>query len=202
MLKVLILGDSGVGKTALMNQFVRKKFSATYKATIGADFLTKELELDGMHVTMQIWDTAGQERFQSLGQAFYRGADCVVLVHDLTNFKSFEALNGWRREFLTQTGAEEPFPFVVLGNKSDLNSQLSRTNFRAYQKWCKENGAMPHYMTSAKNASNVNQAFEEIGRIALSREEKDRLQFVPAPTSIKVGELNPDRQPPADSCAC
>lgn len=79
LLKVIILGDSGVGKTSLMNQYVNKKFSNQYKATIGADFLTKEVIVDDRIVTMQIWDTAGQERFQSLGVAFYRGADCCVL---------------------------------------------------------------------------------------------------------------------------
>ena len=79
-MKVIILGDSGVGKTSLMNQFVNKKFSNQYKATIGADFLTKEVMVDDRLVTMQIWDTAGQERFQSLGVAFYRGADSCVLV--------------------------------------------------------------------------------------------------------------------------
>mmetsp|Transcript_19464 Transcript_19464/g.47867 ORF Transcript_19464/g.47867 Transcript_19464/m.47867 type:complete len:103 (+) Transcript_19464:54-362(+) len=92
ILKVIILGDSGVGKTSLMNQYVSKKFTNQYKATIGADFLTKEVTIDGRVVTMQIWDTAGQERFQSLGVAFYRGADCCVLVFDLTVPKTFDSL--------------------------------------------------------------------------------------------------------------
>merc|ERR1712164_98314 len=90
LLKLIILGDSGVGKTSLMNQYVNKKFSKQYKATIGADFLTKEVMIDDKLVTMQIWDTAGQERFQSLGVAFYRGADSCVLVYDVTDSKSFE----------------------------------------------------------------------------------------------------------------
>ncbi|KAF0721376.1 hypothetical protein AaE_010076, partial [Aphanomyces astaci] len=85
LLKVIILGDSGVGKTSLMNQYVNQKFTNQYKATIGADFLTKEIMSDEKLVTMQIWDTAGQERFQSLGVAFYRGADACVLVYDITN---------------------------------------------------------------------------------------------------------------------
>ena len=80
LLKVIVLGDSGVGKTSLMNQYVNRKFTNQYKATIGADFLTKEVMIEDKLVTMQIWDTAGQERFQSLGVAFYRGADACVLV--------------------------------------------------------------------------------------------------------------------------
>lgn len=141
LLKVIILGDSGVGKTSLMNQYVNRKFSNQYKATIGADFLTKEVMVDDRLVTMQvvtckfifpilsplinllfffkIWDTAGQERFQSLGVAFYRGADCCVLVFDVTSPNSFKALDSWRDEFLIQASPRDPenFPFVVLGNK-------------------------------------------------------------------------------------
>ena len=104
LLKVIILGDSGVGKTSLMNQYVNRKFSNQYKATIGADFLTKDITLeDGRQVTLQIWDTAGQERFQSLGVAFYRGADACVLVYDVTSQNSFKTLETWRDEFLIQS---------------------------------------------------------------------------------------------------
>jgi Ras-related protein Rab-7A len=101
---------------------VNKKFSASYKATIGADFLTKEVLVDDRLVTMQLWDTAGQERFQSLGVAFYRGADCCVLVYDVNNSKSFDTLDSWRDEFLIQASPRDPenFPFVVLGNKIDV----------------------------------------------------------------------------------
>ena len=118
LLKVIILGDSGVGKTSLMNQYVNKKFSNQYKATIGADFLTKEVMVDDRLVTMQIWDTAGQERyvdilcrhlvmfslyrFQSHGVAFYRGADCCVLTYDVTAPNTFKSLDSWRDEFLIQ----------------------------------------------------------------------------------------------------
>merc|ERR1712106_119682 len=122
LLKVIILGDSGVGKTSLMNQYVNKRFTSQYKATIGADFLTKEVLVDDRMVTLQIWDTAGQERFQSLGVAFYRGADCCVLVFDVNQSKTFDTLESWRDEFLIQASPREPdnFPFVVIGNKADL----------------------------------------------------------------------------------
>merc|ERR1712014_384744 len=122
LLKVIILGDSGVGKTSLMHQYVSKKFSNQYKATIGADFITKEVQVEDRLVTMQIWDTAGQERFQSLGVAFYRGADCCVLVYDVNSAKSFETLDSWRDEFLIQASPKNPenFPFVVIGNKIDM----------------------------------------------------------------------------------
>ena len=125
-----------------MNQYVNKKFNNQYKATIGADFLTKEVMIDDRLVTMQvnfqisdciftndavvliwkIWDTAGQERFQSLGVAFYRGADCCVLVYDVTQATTFKNLESWRDEFLIQASPRDPenFPFVVIGNKVDM----------------------------------------------------------------------------------
>lgn len=102
LFKVIVLGDSGVGKTSLVAQYVHKRFSNQYKATIGADFMSKELQVDDRLVTLQIWDTAGQERFQSLGVAFYRGADCCVLVYDVNVLKSFDNLDNWHREFLNQ----------------------------------------------------------------------------------------------------
>eukprot|EP01147_Barroeca_monosierra_P000442 gene442-3780_t len=170
LLKVIILGDSGVGKTSLMNQYVNRKFSNQYKATIGADFLTKEVTVDDRLVTMQIWDTAGQERFQSLGVAFYRGADCCVLVFDVTVPRSFESLEAWRDEFLIQASPREPqnFPFVVLGNKVDLKDGRAITKNRA-ETWCNEKGNIPYFETSAKEATKVETAFLTIARAALQQ---------------------------------
>jgi Ras-related protein Rab-7A len=160
LLKVIILGDSGVGKTSLMNQYVNKKFSNQYKATIGADFLTKEVMVDDRAVTMQIWDTAGQEKYQSLGVAFYRGADCCVLAFDVTEAKTFNNLDSWRDEFLIQAGPRDPenFPFVVLGNKIDLENQRVVTTKKA-QAWCESKNSIPYFDTSAKEAINVDLAF-------------------------------------------
>ena len=83
LLKMILIGDSGVGKSSLMNQFIEKTFTAQYKATIGADFLTKEVSINGTATTLQIWDTAGHEKFMSFGAAFYRGSDCCLLVVDV-----------------------------------------------------------------------------------------------------------------------
>jgi Ras-related protein Rab-7A len=95
----VILGDSGVGKTTLLSQYITQKAGQS-KPTIGADFQKKEVMIDNQSVNLQIWDTAGQEKFQSLGYAFYRGADSCALVFDLTNQKSFDNLTKWREGFL------------------------------------------------------------------------------------------------------
>jgi Ras-related protein Rab-7A len=185
LLKVIILGDSGVGKTSLMNQYVNKKFSSQYKATIGADFLTKEVMVDDRLVTMQIWDTAGQERFQSLGVAFYRGADCCVLVYDVNNAKSFETLSSWMDEFLVQASPRdsENFPFVVLGNKIDLEESKRMVSQKRAMTWCQSKGNIPYFETSAKEAINVEQAFQTIAKNALQQESDVEIDF---PDPIKI----------------
>ncbi|KAG8516961.1 LOW QUALITY PROTEIN: Ras-related protein Rab-7a, partial [Galemys pyrenaicus] len=142
-----VFSNFRVGKTSLMNQYVNKKFSNQYKATIGADFLTKEVMVDDRLVTMQIWDTAGQERFQSLGVAFYRGADCCVLVFDVTAPNTFKTLDSWRDEFLIQASPRDPenFPFVVLGNKIDLENRQVAT--KRAQAWCYSKNNIPYFET-------------------------------------------------------
>ncbi|KAI0213166.1 Ras-related protein rab7 [Lamellibrachia satsuma] len=198
LLKVIILGDSGVGKTSLMNQYVNKKFSNQYKATIGADFLTKEVMVDDRLVTMQIWDTAGQERFQSLGVAFYRGADCCVLVFDVTMPNTFKTLDSWRDEFLIQASPRDPenFPFVVIGNKIDLENRAVST--KRAQQWCHSKGDIPYFETSAKEAINVEQAFQMVAKDALAQ-EKDTEMFNEFPDQIK---LTNEQSKPKDSCGC
>jgi len=199
LLKVIILGDSGVGKTSLMNQYVNKKFSNQYKATIGADFLTKEVMVDDRLVTMQIWDTAGQERFQSLGVAFYRGADCCVLVFDVNVAKTFENLDSWRDEFLIQAAPRDPdnFPFVVIGNKIDLENQRVVSTKRL-QAWCAAKGNIPFFETSAKEAINVEQAFQTIAKNALKADadEGGELFFS---EGITIGQT---QEKPKEGCAC
>ncbi|PRP85532.1 hypothetical protein PROFUN_06764 [Planoprotostelium fungivorum] len=189
LLKVIILGESGQDFTdesisftfrrsicsrcnVFLNflTYVSKKFSTHYKATIGADFLTKEVMVDDKLVTNQIWDTAGQERFQSLGVAFYRGADCCVLVFDVNVAKSFERIDNWKDEFLNQAAPANPesFPFVLIGNKIDLENRVV-TEKRA-RAWCQANGNIPYFETSAKEATNVDQAFLTIAKNALAQD--------------------------------
>ena len=132
-LKIVILGDSGVGKTTLLQQYLSGRTTGNAKPTIGADFSKKEVMIDNTLVTLQIWDTAGQEKFQSLGYAFYRGADCCALVYDITNGKSFENLSKWKDGFIEHAGPDDAktFPFVLLGNKLDKESDRKVDTKRA-----------------------------------------------------------------------
>ncbi|CAH2061564.1 unnamed protein product [Thlaspi arvense] len=192
LLKVIVLGDSG---------YVYKKFNRQYKATIGADFVTKELHIEEKSVTLQIWDTAGQERFHSLGSAFYRGADCCVLVYDVNNLKSFETLNTWHTEFLKQANPMDPetFPFVLIGNKTDIDGGNSRVvaDKKAIE-WCGSKGNIPYHETSAKEDINVDEAFLGVAHKALSNERKqDNVYF--RDMSVSVTDIL-EEQP--RGCAC
>jgi len=161
-LKVIILGESGVGKTALLHKYVMGKFIEEHKATIGADFLTKDLTIEDKMITLQIWDTAGQERFQSLGNAFYRGADACVLVYDITSAASFQKIEEWKSNFLEQSGTESPeeFPFLLLGNKHDLAASREVQESEATQ--YAQGNNMLFRETSAVNGFNIEAALREI----------------------------------------
>jgi Ras-related protein Rab-7A len=158
LLKVILVGDAGVGKTALLRNYVGKPAEATYKPTIGADFFVKHIDCDGAKVALQLWDTAGQERFQSLGPAFFRGADVGVLVFDVTSQESFDSLENYRAKMLDAAGADS-LPFLVVGNKCDAEARDVAEEMA--QSWCREVGAV-YVEASALPDSNVDAVFAAV----------------------------------------
>lgn len=173
MLKVILLGNGGVGKSSLMNVFVSGKFAVDSFHTIGVEFLIKEIVVDGEKVALQIWDTAGQERYRSLRTPFYRGSDCCLLTFAVDDAASFEHLAMWRQEFLNYADvggrgdidpeiAASTFPFVAIGNKVDVGGARVVSTERAAE-WCQQQG-MPYYETSARDLTNVDAAFEAVVR--------------------------------------
>jgi len=201
LLKLIILGDSGVGKTAILNKYVNGKFIEEHKATIGADFSTKELNLDDKIVTLQIWDTAGQERFQSLGNAFYRGSDACVLVYDITNAQSFNKVEEWRSNFIAQAAPDDPkkFPFLLLGNKLDKDNQRQVDKNQA-DNYARSQG-MIFYETSAVNGANIEDAIKTITSIA---SEMDTVPYFSPEIAdrINVEEVEDIPPPTSSSCFC
>ena len=158
-LKVVLLGDGGVGKSSLMNRFVSGKFDSQSFHTIGVEFLNKDVTVEGQSYTLQIWDTAGQERFKSLRTPFYRGSDLCLLVYAVDDVQSFKNLAMWRKEFLYYADVREKdnFPFILLGNKIDVNERA--VSQEEAHHFCKEIGGIPYHETSAKDATNVDVAF-------------------------------------------
>ena len=170
---------------------------------------------------LQIWDTAGQERFQSLGVAFYRGADCCVLVFDVTAPNTFKSLDSWRDEFLIQASPRDPenFPFVVIGNKVDLENRAVSIGFefcskfslifdwiccqvstKRAQGWCQSKNNIPYFETSAKEAINVEQAFQTVAKNGLAQETEVELYNTDFPDKINLNNENNTNR--GDSCAC
>lgn len=158
-LKVVLLGDGGVGKSSLMNRFVSGKFDTQSFHTIGVEFLNKDVNVEGQSYTLQIWDTAGQERFKSLRTPFYRGSDLCLLVYAVDDVQSFKNLAMWRKEFLYYADVKDKdtFPFILLGNKIDVDERVV-TQEEAHN-FCLEIGGIPYYETSAKDSTNVDNAF-------------------------------------------
>eukprot|EP01029_Cantina_marsupialis_P028106 TRINITY_DN774621_c0_g1_i1.p1 TRINITY_DN774621_c0_g1~~TRINITY_DN774621_c0_g1_i1.p1 ORF type:complete len:204 (+),score=49.70 TRINITY_DN774621_c0_g1_i1:81-692(+) len=177
LLKIVLLGDCAVGKTSLIDRYVKNSFEVSYKVTIGVDFSPKEVKIDDRSVSLQIWDTVGQERYKSLTKSFYHGTDACILVYDVTKGRTFESVLKWKQEFLRKSGISEKsgFPFVVLGNKSDMEGGVVKAN-RA-QHFCAENGEMTHFQVSAKSGVNVDEAFLSAVRKALERDETAQIDL-------------------------
>ena len=171
--KVVILGDSSVGKTATINQYVNQTFATNLKSTIGADFYSKTDTFDdGQTLDFLIWDTAGQERFHSVSSVFYRGTNACILMFDLTNHQSFERLDFWRDAMLNNTSATnvELLPFLVFANKADLEPD------RAVTKAEIEQYSKQHNITvlevSALTGQNITKGFHQIGEMFLKVKDK------------------------------
>ena len=188
LLKVIILGNASVGKTSLLYQYVKNQYSQQYKATIGADFLTKNIQKGEDTLQLQIWDTAGTERYNSMGQNFYKHSEACVLVFDLTVKDSFTSIDNWRKEFLAALGPKDPdnFPFVLVGNKSDMKDDIKVTN-EEIQAYCKEHNNMPYFATSAKEDIGLEETFNKVADLAYERVTKNEDNFIPEkPTYLNI----------------
>jgi small GTP-binding protein len=155
--KVVVLGNTSVGKTCIVNRLAKETFVES-EPTIGANFLMKTLEFEGIIRTFDIWDTAGQERFKSLTPMYYRGAAIAIVVFDLANLGSFEGAKNWVREL--QSNASADAIIGLLGNKLDLTRVVSRETAAAF---ATQNGLF-YDDVSAKTGANVNEAFVSLAR--------------------------------------
>jgi len=166
LFKIVIVGDSGTGKSCLLLRFTDNNYSDVYISTIGVDFKFRTLKMNGKAIKLQIWDTAGQERFRNITSSFYRGAHGIVLVYDVTNKESFDNVTNWLGDIERHYGypssgssvSEAAKPCVILvGNKNDLQGKkVVRTEH--VEKLAERNDLL-WIETSAKDASNVETAF-------------------------------------------
>jgi len=158
LLKVVLIGDSGVGKSNLLSRFTRNEFNLESKSTIGVEFATKSIECDGKVIKAQIWDTAGQERYRAITSAYYRGAVGALLVYDITKRQSFENISRWLKEL--RDHADLNIVIMLVGNKKDLR-HLREVSADEAKLFCKQHKLF-FIETSALNDSNVKVAFETL----------------------------------------
>ncbi|XP_019500727.1 PREDICTED: LOW QUALITY PROTEIN: ras-related protein Rab-1B [Hipposideros armiger] len=155
LFKLLLIGDSGVGKSCLLLRFADDTYTESYISTIGVDFKIRTIELDGKTIKLQIWDTAGQERFRTITSSYYRGAHGIIVVYDVTDQESYANVKQWLQEI--DRYASENVNKLLVGNKSDLTTKKVVDNTTA--KEFADSLGIPFLETSAKNATNVEQAF-------------------------------------------
>ena len=156
--KVVVIGDSGVGKTNLIKRFITNTFSDNSKATVGVEFITKSYKINNQIFKIELWDTAGQERYKSITAVYYKGAKGALLVYDTTSKMSFNDIDKWLAEIKDKTSND--IKLMIIGNKIDLKEFREVTNEQATEK-AKTLG-IPIMETSALDATNVKEAFNDL----------------------------------------
>lgn len=177
LFKLLLIGDSGVGKSSLLLRFSDDTYETNFNSTIGVDFKIKTVDLDDKVVKLQIWDTAGQERFRTLTSSYYRGAHGVIIVYDVTDTESFDNVKKWLQDI--DKNASEGVQKLLVGNKCDLASKKA-VDF-AMAKELADEMSMPFLEASAKNSRNVEAAF-----MAMTSAIKIAHAHCPSPAKPKV----------------
>ena len=169
--KVLLLGNSDVGKSSLLLRFVDQVWNDSFVPTIGVDFKVKTVEIGDKKIKMQIWDTAGQERFRNVVSTYFRGSNGILLIYDVTNKDSFKNLESWLIEI--EKNASENVLKILIGNKNDLVDDKEITTEEG-QKFANRNN-MQFIETSAKMNTNVTEAFETLGKLMIEFSSKQNL---------------------------
>ncbi|CAN8009475.1 ras-related protein Rab-1A [Ixodes scapularis] len=194
LFKLLLIGDSGVGKSCLLLRFADDTYTESYISTIGVDFKIRTIELEGKTIKLQIWDTAGQERFRTITSSYYRGAHGIIVAYDVTDQESFNNVKQWLQEI--DRYACENVNKLLVGNKSDLTTKkvVDYTTAKEFA----DHLNIPFLETSAKNATNVEQAF-----MTMAAEIKNRMGPPTTEANLRSeGKINPGTpvQPRGSGC--
>ncbi|KAI6654592.1 Ras-related protein Rab-11A-like [Oopsacas minuta] len=160
LFKIVLIGDSGVGKSNILSRFTRNEFDLESKTTIGVEFATRSIQIDSKKIKAQIWDTAGQERYRAITNAYYRGAVGALLVYDIAKHLTYENVERWLKEL--KDHADANIVVMLVGNKSDLRHLRAVPTEEAKQ--FAERNHLSFLETSALDSTNVEEAFESIVR--------------------------------------
>ena len=169
-LKILLIGDTSVGKTSILSKYIDDKFDEVHISTIGVEFKVKNLTIKGKKVKLRIWDTSGQERYRSITQNFYRNANGILYIFDLTRKESFENIKDW---LIESYNCDSKVKKLLVGNKVDLdkNKQMDKQIIENYA----EKKEMKYYEVSAKMGTNINKIFRELAESILSGKSENEM---------------------------
>ncbi|KAJ6262890.1 GTP-binding protein ypt2 [Drechslerella dactyloides] len=193
LIKLLLIGDSGVGKSCCLLRFSEDSFTPSFITTIGIDFKIRTIDLDGKRIKLQIWDTAGQERFRTITTAYYRGAMGILLVYDVTDERSFNNIQTWFQN--VEQHATEGVNKILIGNKCDWEEKRVVSQERG-QALANELG-IPFMEVSAKANINVEEAF-----LLLARDIKKRIMDSSSGEKERQGTVNVNETNPAAAGKC
>ena len=168
--KILIIGDSAVGKTSMLLKYVENHFPETHIATIGVEYKTKTITTDKYKINLNIWDTAGQERFKSITRSFFNSANGIVFVYDLTDKKTFDGVKNWIKE----SAYYGRFESILCGNKVDLQDENREVKFDALKEFGLKK-KMEVFETSAKDGTNLDKAFEKLADLIVKSRSNEEL---------------------------
>jgi len=166
-IKLLMIGDSGVGKTCLLLRYANDSFSPTFITTIGIDFKIKNVEIDGKTIKLQIWDTAGQERFRTITTSYFRGAQGILLVYDVTDRQSFNSIHNWVSQL--NSNADPNISRVLIGNKCDVPESERVVSVEEGKELAAQFGIENFFECSAKQDLNVTAAFTKVAHHVMNR---------------------------------
>lgn len=163
LFKVILIGDTGCGKTSIINRYINNTYSNKYICTIGVDFMMKSIDIENTTIKLQIWDTAGMERYRQITTSYYRGANTALIVFDLSDHKTFENVNKWINQYYEYSNPLMPKYIVLVGNKSDKESEVEVKRDEV-EELLKINSDFVYFETSAKSGDNIKELFDNIGR--------------------------------------
>ncbi|KAM6912566.1 ras-related protein Rab-15-like [Xenentodon cancila] len=169
LFRLLLLGDSGVGKTCMLRRFAEGEFDPSHISTIGVDFKMKTLEIDGIKVRVQIWDTAGQERYHTITKQYYRRAQGIVFVYDITNEPSFQHIGKWASD--VDEFAPDKVQSILVGNKAD--EELGRQVTKDQGSKLADAYGMEFFETSASTSTNISESFIRVTELVLQAHKRD-----------------------------
>jgi small GTP-binding protein len=187
IIKILILGNSSVGKSSIVVRYTENKFYTTYLATIGVDFVKKVLNINDQEIILQIWDSAGQEKYNAITKQYYNRTDGILVVFDLSSRTTFNGVMNWLEEI--ELSNASGMPIVILGNKCDLEEkEVSKEEAIEFA----QSKGFPYYETSALEGINVNEAFMDVVLKIIENKNKNAKNDKPT-FGISVGQTKKEK---------